>query len=159
MSLDIVVPMYNEQAVVTALFERLDRVFAPDTLRQHRIARVRYVLVDDGSADRTAEIVAARIAAGFPARLCRLSRNFGHQAAVIAGLDHADADVVATIDADLQDPPKELLSMLARWLEGHEVVFGVRANRKEGWLKRACYSLFYWLLHFLSEGRMESPRP
>jgi dolichol-phosphate mannosyltransferase len=151
---DLIIPMYNEEAVVDALFGRLEKVFAPAVLEQHGISRLRYVLVDDGSTDRTAELVARRIADGVPAILCRLSRNFGHQAAVVAGLDHSDADVTGIIDADLQDPPEELLAMAAAWRRGSDVVFAVRANRKEAWPKRLAYFVFYRGLHYLSEGRI-----
>lgn len=153
-TLDVIIPMYNEEEVVEVLFGRLERVFTPAALERHGIAGVRYVLVDDGSTDRTAALVADRIARGVPAMLCRLSRNFGHQAAVVAGLDHADADVVGIIDADLQDPPEELLKMLTGWRDGSDVVFAVRASRKEAWPKRLGYFAFYRGLHFLSEGRI-----
>lgn len=153
-TLDLVVPMYNEEEAVDVLFARLQRIFAPALLEQHGIARLRYVIVDDGSTDRTAERVARWMGDGLPAILCRFSRNFGHQAAVVAGLDQVDADVVGIIDADLQDPPEELFKMLTAWRRGDDVVFAVRANRKESWPKRVCYFAFYRSLYFLSEGRI-----
>jgi dolichol-phosphate mannosyltransferase len=76
----------------------------------------------------------------------RLSRNFGHQTAVSAGLARVRGDVVAVIDADLQDPPELILDMIAKWREGYDVVYGIRTNRKEGPFLRAAYALFYRIL-------------
>ncbi len=153
-SLDIVLPVFNEEESVGSLFERLREVFSPTALEQSGIRSVRFVFVDDGSRDRTPDLIAQEIAKGSPAILYRLTRNFGHQAALSAGLDHVDAEVVAILDADLQDPPEELLAMLARWREGYDVVYGQRAQRKENWLKRLGYFAFYRVLAYLSEGRV-----
>jgi dolichol-phosphate mannosyltransferase len=84
-------------------------------------------------------------------RAIRFARNFGHQAAVSAGLAHADGDAVIVMDADLQDPPEELHRFIAKWREGYEVVYAVRHKRKEGLLKRALYLFFYRLLARLAE--------
>src|SRR4029450_9492757 len=94
-SLDLVIPVWNEEAVVSLLFARLRDTFSPERCAASGIRSVRYVLVDDGSHDRTAELIRAEIERGTPAVLLRLSRNFGHQAAVSAGLDRATADLVA----------------------------------------------------------------
>lgn len=150
-SLDIIIPMYNEQDVLDLLFKRLDAVFSKANQTTHRLRGVRYVLVDDGSRDRSAEMVARHIENGSPAVLYRLSRNFGHQNAVSAGLQHADADMAAVIDADLQDPPEVILQMVAKWREGFDVVYGERRKRKEGVVKRSSYWLFYRILSFLAE--------
>jgi glycosyltransferase involved in cell wall biosynthesis len=150
-SVDLVIPIYNEESVLPALLRRLDQVFSPAELEARNIARVRYRFVDDGSRDRSAEILARH--AGHPGRVVvyRLSRNFGHANAVSAGLDHADADVVAVMDADLQDPPEVVLEMLDRWREGIDVVFAQRRNRKENILKRAGYWIFYRFVALLSD--------
>lgn len=151
-SLDIVIPIYNEEAVLDLLWDRIDKVFTLPAREGLGLGRVRYIFVDDGSRDRSAALIAERIRSGASAVLYRLSRNFGHQAAVAAGLDHADADAVAVMDADLQDPPEELPPMLVKWRSGSHVVFGVRTNRKEHLLKRWAYAGFYRVLHYLSEG-------
>lgn len=150
-SLDLVIPVWNEEAVLELLFERLQATFSAERCAASGIGRVRYVLVDDGSRDRTAAIAQARIEGGLPAVLLRLSRNFGHQAAVSAGLDHATADVVAVIDADLQDPPELIHAMITRWREGFDVVYGVRRRRRENPLKVAGYWTFYRLVAVLSD--------
>jgi len=150
-SLDLVIPVWNEEDVLALLFTRLAEAFSPERCAASGIRSVRYVLVDDGSQDRTAEIVRAEIDRGAPAILLRLSRNFGHQAAVSAGLDQATADVVAVIDADLQDPPELVHEMTAAWRAGHDVVYGVRRRRKENVLKVAGYWAFYRLIALLSD--------
>jgi glycosyltransferase involved in cell wall biosynthesis len=143
-TLDIIIPFYNEEEVLAQLIERLQMVFADSETARLRLSRVRYIFVDDGSQDRSAQIVAEHIRGGVPAILYRLSRNFGHQPAVVAGLDHASADLVAVIDADLQDPPEEIVPMIAKWREGFDVVYGMREKRKEDALKKLGY--------YLSEG-------
>jgi len=150
-SVDLVIPIYNEERVLPTLLQRLDEVFAPDVLETHGISRVRYRFVDDGSRDASAELLANHDRHPERVVLYRLSRNFGHASAVSAGLDHADADVVAVLDADLQDPPELVLDMLARWREGIDVVFAQRRKRKENILKRVGYWTFYRLVSLLSD--------
>lgn len=153
-SLDIVVPVWNEEEVLGILFDRLSAVFSADTLLARRIRSVRYVFVDDGSSDLSADLIAKRIEGGAPAVLIRFSRNFGHQNAVSAGLDAATADLVAVVDADLQDPPETLLTMIERWREGFDVIYGERRKRKEGFVRVAGYWLFYRLVAFLADIRI-----
>lgn len=153
-SLDIVVPFFNEEDVLRVLLDRLEAVFPPAERARHGVTHVCYVMVDDGSTDRSAAVVAAAIEQGTPARLVRLSRNFGHQNAVDAGLAESRADVVAVIDADLQDPPELILEMLSRWRDGYEVVYARRRRRRESAMKRAGYWLFYRLIAFLSDVRI-----
>ena len=150
-SLDLVIPIFNEEDVLGLLFERLAEAFSAERCGQSGIASVRFVVVDDGSRDRSAEMVRSAIERGVPALLLRLSRNFGHQAAVSAGLDHATSDLVAVIDADLQDPPELIHEMTERWRDGFDVVYGVRRRRKENPLKVAGYWAFYRLVALLSD--------
>ena len=150
-SLDVIIPLFNEEEMIEALVAQLNTVFSPANLDQYGIGRVRFLIVDDGSRDRSAELLSAHIRHGFRAELLRLSRNFGHQNALCAGLDHADADVVAVIDADLQDPPELILDMIALWRQGHEVVYGQRRKRKESLFKRVCYWSFYRMIAFLAD--------
>jgi len=150
-SLDIVIPVWNEEEVLGLLFDRLGAVFSKSALEAARIRQVRYVFVDDGSQDRSADIIARRIEDGASALLIRFSRNFGHQNAVSAGLDAATADLVAVVDADLQDPPETILAMIEQWRAGFDVVYGERRKRKEGFVRVAGYWLFYRLVAFLAD--------
>jgi glycosyltransferase involved in cell wall biosynthesis len=153
-TLEIVIPIYNEADVIGLLLERLAEALAPQALAAHGVARARLLFVDDGSTDETASILAARIAEGLDARLVRFTRNFGHQSAVCAGLDRADGDLVVVMDADLQDPPELLLPMVDRWRTGADVVFARRRKRRGNPMKRLGYWGFYRLVAFLSEIRL-----
>ncbi|MFH1022998.1 MAG: glycosyltransferase family 2 protein [Planctomycetota bacterium] len=150
-SLDIVIPVYNEEPALGLLFDRLERTFSTDRLALHRIKSARYLFIDDGSTDGTAKIISDRIELGLPAVGIRLTRNFGHQNALSAGLDHAVADLVVVMDADLQDPPEVVFEMVGKWRQGFDVVFGRRRNRKEMPLKRLGYWGFYRLASFLAD--------
>ena len=146
--LSVVAPVYNEEELVELFVTRTCAAVADYTFE--------LVLVNDGSADRTAEIL-DRIAATDPrVRVVHLSRNFGHQAALTAGLEHALGDVVAMIDADLQDPPELIPTMVARWEEGSDVVYAVRKQRDgETAFKLATASWFYKLFDKLAQVDLE----
>ena len=138
--ISIIVPCYNEEEVLDALRERLTAACEQWNYRWEVVA------VDDGSRDRTWEIL-SRFQAEDPRwKGLSFSRNFGHQAAVSAGLFHASGDAVFIIDADLQDPPEELHRFISKWEEGYDVIYGVRQKRKEGLAKRFCYWAFYRLM-------------
>jgi dolichol-phosphate mannosyltransferase len=136
----VVVPVYNEAPVVPELRRRLRGVL------EDARARFEVIFVDDGSSDGTAALVDQIHEADPRFKCVHLSRNFGHQAAVTAGLHHAGGDVVCVMDADLQDPPEVLPRLLAEWEKGSDVVYAVREARKEHWAKVALYELFYRLL-------------
>jgi dolichol-phosphate mannosyltransferase len=104
------------------------------------------ICVDDGSRDHTWPLLEAQQAKDARWRALSFARNFGHQTAISAGIYHAEGDAVIVIDADLQDPPEELARFIAKWREGFEVVYAIREKRKEGWLKKVCYWLFYRLM-------------
>lgn len=144
-TLGIVIAAYNEADALPAMHARLSRVLDAMGLP------AQVVYVDDGSRDATWQVLGA-IAAGDPrVRLLRLSRNFGKELALTAGLDHVDADAVVVLDADGQDPPELLPEFVARWREGHDVVYGTRASRDgESWLKRATASAFYRTINRVS---------
>jgi polyisoprenyl-phosphate glycosyltransferase len=128
--ISVIVPCFNEEAVLPLLFERLTEAAASWGIEYQVIC------VDDGSRDRTWELLRAQNTAD-PRWCClSLARNFGHQAAVSAGLAYAQGDAVVIIDADLQDPPEEINRLLAKWREGFEVVFAVRKKRSDPALKR-----------------------
>jgi polyisoprenyl-phosphate glycosyltransferase len=141
-----VIPVLNEEAVLTELHRRLSAV------AERLDGSCEFVLVDDASTDRSRELM-LELRAGDPrVKLLFLSRNFGHQLALSSGLDHASGDAVIMLDADLQDPPEVVLEMAARWREGWEVVHGVRTRRLgEGRFKLWSARAFYHLLRRLSD--------
>lgn len=136
----VVIPVFNEQENLPSLHSRLAAALAPTGLRYE------VIFVDDGSRDTSVALL--RALAGDDPRVVvvELARNFGHQVAISAGLDHARGDGVIIMDADLQDPPEVLPQFIDKWREGHDVVYAIREQRKEGWLKRAAYAGFYRLL-------------
>ena len=144
--LTVVVPAYNEAASIDAFHARLMAVMDALDL----VCGVLYV--DDGSTDATWSVITRLHAQDARVTGLRLSRNFGKELAMTAGLDAAEGDAVVVIDADLQDPPELIGQFVARWREGHDVVFGRRLERRgETWLKRATASLFYRLIGRLSD--------
>ena len=146
-ALSVVVPCFDEEAVIHKTHHRLTAV-----LEEASDLNFELVYVDDGSSDATLDAL-REIQGNDPrVRVVALSRNFGHQIAVTAGLAEANGDAVAVIDADLQDPPEVLLRMLERWREGVDVAYGVRSAREgETVFKRWTASAFYRLLDRLSD--------
>ncbi len=143
--LSVVVPLFNEEENVAELYRRL--VAALDSLW----LSYELIFVNDGSSDHTAALLDELRRRDTRVVPLHLSRNFGHQPAISAGLAHARGQAVIVMDGDLQDPPEVLGRFLERWREGYEVVYAVRTQRKEGFLKRTGYSLFYRLLHAVSD--------
>jgi glycosyltransferase involved in cell wall biosynthesis len=137
--------MYNEQEVIEVTYRRLKAVL--DTLGE----TYEIVFVNDGSRDNTSEIVRGMCASDQKVKLVEFSRNFGHQIAVTAGMDHSSGRSVVLIDADLQDPPELIIDMVALWREGYDVVYGKRIERKgESWFKKMTASMFYRLLRSMT---------
>jgi polyisoprenyl-phosphate glycosyltransferase len=143
--ISVVVPCFNEQDVLSLTHQRLI-----NTLGSSADLELEIVYVDDGSTDATAAMLDALMRLDGRITVVTLTRNFGHQAAVTAGLCEATGDAVAVIDADLQDPPEVIFTMIEKWRNGYEIVFGVRAVRHEAWPKRMAYLLFYRLLRVLT---------
>jgi dolichol-phosphate mannosyltransferase len=142
----IVIPVYNEAEVLDELFRRLS------ALLERLDGDAEVVLVDDGSTDTSFERMQDQHERDARFGVLRLSRNFGHQLAITAGLDHARGDAVVVMDADLQDPPEVVLEMAKRWQEGYLVVYGVRERRRgEGRTKRLTASWFYRLLNRMTD--------
>ncbi len=137
-TVSVVVPFLNEEQNVPLLVERVSAVM------EGRAEKVEFVFVDDGSTDGTFDWLAAKAREDARVRVLRLSRNFGHQIAITAGMDHARGDAVIIMDADLQDPPEVIPDLLDAWREGNEVVYAVRRAREgETWLKKALAAAFY----------------
>lgn len=148
-SLTVVVPAYNEAAVLEAFHGRLGRVLDELPLD----CNVLYV--DDGSSDATWQIIEGLMARDARTGAIRLSRNFGKEAALTAGLDHVDADAAVVIDADLQDPPELIPALVDQWRAGFDVVYATRTARAgETGFKRLTAALFYRSMERLSDTRV-----
>lgn len=125
-TISVVVPVHFEEGVLEAFYERVAATFGQV---EHEV-ELELLFVDDGSSDRSLEIMLELRERDPRVKVIHLSRNFGHQIAVTAGVDHASGDAVVLIDADLQDPPEVILEMLQKWRAGYKVVYGVRSVRK-----------------------------
>jgi hypothetical protein len=144
--LSVVVPCFNEEEVIGMTHARL-----VETLGKASEHGLEIVYVNDGSRDGTEEVLVSIAGKDERVKVVSLTRNFGHQPAVTAGLAHVRGDVVAIIDADLHDPPEVIPDMIKKWREGFDVVYGVRTKRKEGLLKRFSYAAFYKLYRVLAD--------
>lgn len=145
-TVSLVIPIFNEEAVIPELLQRLTALFAG----QPEI-RWQVVFVNDGSRDRSAELLQRQQAADPRFRLIELSRNFGFQAAIAAGLAEAEGDALVTMDADLQDPPELVPALVAAWRAGAEVVRATRRTRQETGLRRIGMDAFHALFHRLAD--------
>jgi polyisoprenyl-phosphate glycosyltransferase len=144
--ISFVIPVKDEEEVLPELYRRLDA-----TSREIQ-GECEFILVDDGSTDRSREVLSELRGRDERVKLLFLARNFGHQLAITAGLDFASGDAVVIMDGDLQDPPEVVLEMLPLWREGYEVVHAVRRERAgESRLKLWTARRFYRLLHRLSD--------
>ncbi|HTQ44924.1 MAG TPA: glycosyltransferase family 2 protein [Polyangiaceae bacterium] len=142
----LVIPIYNEEAALPALFERVEQLL--DALD----GPAEVLLVDDGSSDGSWDAMSELAEKDERFKLVRLSRNFGHQLAITAGLDLACGEATVVMDADLQDPPEVVLEMARRWREGYDVVYGVRDEREgETRFKQMTASAFYRLFSRMTD--------
>ena len=145
-TVSVVLPVYNEAENLDLLVGRLQEVLERATGGAFEV-----LLIDDGSTDASPEMLDALAARDPRCKVIHFSRNFGHQAALQAGLDAGVGDAVITMDADLQDPPEVLARLIAKWREGYDVVYAIRRLRKDGLLKRAAYAAFYRSLRAVAE--------
>lgn len=137
-TIDVVIPFLNEEANIPEMYRRLDAVFAGMPERGH------FLFVDDGSTDGSVVWLKQRSQVDPRVQVLQLSRNYGHQIAITAGLDHSDGDAAIIIDCDLQDPPELIPDLAAKWREGCDVVYAVRDSRDgETWLKKFLAASFY----------------
>jgi glycosyltransferase involved in cell wall biosynthesis len=149
MLLSVVMPCMNEEEVLSETNQRLVTVLEQASLN------FEIVYVDDGSTDSTPELLRNLQSHDARIRVIRLSRNFGHQVAITAGLEHASGDAIVIIDADLQDPPEVILDFLAKWRDGYDVVYGVRTERNgETPFKLWTAKIFYRFINRLSDTRI-----
>ncbi len=142
--LSFVLPVLNEERVLHTLTTLL--------VEAARLCRARFeiIFVNDGSTDGSGRVLDELAAKRPQVKVLHLSRNFGHQAALQAGLAHASGDAVVLMDSDLQDSPQAVPQLFAKWQAGYDVVYAVRTKRKENWLKRVMFSSFYKLLSRIS---------
>lgn len=141
----IVVPAFNEEEVITETYHRLINVME-QTKEEYEI-----LFINDGSRDKTMELISDICKQDNRIKLINFSRNFGHQIAVTAGMEYSKGQAVVIIDADLQDPPEVILRMIEKWKEGYDVVYGKRSKRKgESWFKKITAKLFYRFLNSMT---------
>ncbi|MCX6966595.1 MAG: glycosyltransferase family 2 protein [Verrucomicrobia bacterium] len=147
MLISLILPVYNESENIAHLWERLKETIAG--MNEYRFEAV---FVDDGSYDSTVEeIQKLQPTDALSWKLVRFSRNFGHQAAISAGMRHAEGEAHILLDADLQDPPEMIPVFLEKFREGYDVVYGIRQNRKEPWWLRFCFKTFYRLINAIAD--------
>lgn len=148
--LSVVIPCFNEELVLPATHERLSRAVSAIDGFDHEL-----IFIDDGSRDHTFRLLTEIQSHDSHARVLRLSRNFGHQIAVTAGLEAAAGDVIVVIDADLQDPPEVIAEMIDLWRQGNHVVYGIRATRAgESRFKLMTAKAFYRIINRFSDTPM-----
>lgn len=140
MIISVVTPVYNEEDTLPEFYRRLTAVL------QRCGDPYEIILVNDGSSDNSLNIMKEINNTDKRVKCVNLSRNFGHQTAITAGLDYASGDIVAIMDSDLQDPPEVLPELFQKQREGYDVVYAIRKNRKEGVFKKSAYTIFYRLL-------------
>lgn len=145
--ISVVIPMYNEEEVVKTSYLRIEKVL--EELKQYEYE---IIFIDDGSKDKTLELLQEIAKENERVKILSFSRNFGHQVAVTAGIQYVTGDAVIIMDADLQDPPELLPEMIALWEEGNEVIYGQRKSRKgESAFKLLTAKMFYCTLNALSD--------
>ncbi len=149
--ISIIIPMKNESAGVEILFSRLEPIL--DSLAKTG-GKWEIICVNDGSNDNTLEILRAKSLVNPRVKVLSLSRNFGKEAALTAGLEYAKGDVVVPLDADLQDPPELIPEMVSQWKNGFKVVLATRKTRNESWMKRKSAGAFYNIMGRFSTVRI-----
>lgn len=143
-NISVVIPIYNEEEVLTYLYEWVVKVLEQIGMFYE------VIFIDDGSSDNSLKIMKEFNKKNPRVKIVSFSRNFGHQVAVMTGLRYACGDCTIVMDGDLQDPIEVIIEMIKKWQEGFDVVYGIRRNRKEIWIKRICYKTYYYLLHKIS---------
>ena len=141
-SITILVPVYNEEPVLPQLFDRLD-----DVAKNTPNYKFEFLFINDGSVDESLSIIADQAQKDTRISYINLSRNFGKEIAMLAGIDHAESDAAVIIDADLQDPPELIKEMIAYWEDGYDDVYARRSSRQgETWLKKKTSQWYYRIL-------------
>jgi len=144
-TVSIVIPCYNEEDNIIQIKEAICEALSGMALD------LEFIFVDDGSKDKTWEVLSHLARADSRVKGLKLSRNFGHQSAILAGLHHARGDCIISMDCDLQHPPSVLPEFINKWQAGSEIVIGIRQDQKESGFKRFTSHFFYNLFNFLSD--------
>src|SRR5437899_1133590 len=143
--LSVIVPVYNEEPLIRESVKRLT------TAAQKAASRYEILFIDDGSTDHTLQILKEERQKNSNIHIISFSRNFGHQMAITAGMDHVKGDVIVTIDADLQDPPELIDKMIEKWRQGYDIVYARRSRRLgETIFKQWTATFFYRLVKKIS---------
>jgi glycosyltransferase involved in cell wall biosynthesis len=142
--ISIIVPVLNEEEAIPHFIDVVEGILNKSS------CRFEVLFVNDGSTDSTSEVLHQIESVDHQVRIIEFTRNFGKEAAVTAGLEHAKGDAIIPMDVDLQDPPELILEFIEKWQEGNDVVYGKRVRRHEGWLKRTTAKLFYGSFNLLS---------
>ncbi|MEM1172356.1 MAG: glycosyltransferase family 2 protein [Cyanobacteria bacterium P01_H01_bin.35] len=140
----VVIPIFNESEIIPELWRRLSDVL--DRLDSN----TEVIFINDGSVDNSFELLKEISQKNTEVKIINFSRNFGHQCALSAGIDHANGKAVILMDGDLQDSPEAIISFSRLWQQGYDVVYAIRKNRKEKWLKRLAFKSFYYIQRRLS---------
>jgi dolichol-phosphate mannosyltransferase len=147
--ISIIIPIYNEENIIKYLIQRL----------QSTVDRLdfnfEFIFVNDGSSDNSLELLTDLMKTDKRIKIVDLSRNFGQQMALTAGIDYAKGDAVILMDSDMEDKPEDIAKFLEKWREGYEVVYAIRKERKVSFLKKICFGIFHVLNKMLSEVPME----
>jgi len=141
-----VFPIYNESGNIDLLYKTIDKLLKTNKKYDYEI-----IFVNDGSRDNSLELLTQIQKKDSRVTVIDFSRNFGHQIAVTAGLDHAEGDAVIIMDSDMQDPPKVSFELIKKWEEGYEVVYAQRRSRKDTWFKKFTANMFYRTLQKLAD--------
>lgn len=148
MKYSIIFPIFNEENNILALYERIKKVM--DKLK----GDYELIFVNDGSFDNTKQLLTDLHKKDDRVKIVNFSRNFGHQTAVSAGMRYSTGEYVAVLDADLQDPPEILSTFFSKLDEGYDTVYAIRKKRKENYIKKLMYALFYRLLRKIADTRI-----
>jgi polyisoprenyl-phosphate glycosyltransferase len=140
----VVIPIYNEEETIRELWKRLSKVL------KQLDGDSEVIFINDGSYDASGEILSELNCKHPEVKVINFSRNFGHQCAISAGIDHANGKAVILMDGDLQDSPEAILNFVEKWQSGYDVVYAIREKRKEKWLKRLAFKMFYRIQNSLA---------
>lgn len=144
-TISVVIPVFNEELNILPMYEAVKEIL--DKIE----SKPEFIFVNDGSEDNSLVILRDLAEKNSEVKVLSFTRNFGHQAAITAGLDYANGDAVVTMDCDFQDPPQVIVEMVAKWQEGNKIIYGRRSFRKDGFFKRFTAKTYYKLLYKASE--------